>query len=108
MDKPRITVIGAGVIGLTSAIKLQESGYGVTVVATEVHPETTSSVAAALWFPYAASPPERVDAWSIQTFDDLRSLLVDDSSGVRLLDCRQVSDAPMDRPKWSLDVGDYR
>lgn len=36
MHEPRVAVIGAGVIGLTSAIELLEAGMRVTVHASEI------------------------------------------------------------------------
>jgi glycine/D-amino acid oxidase-like deaminating enzyme len=46
-----IAVLGAGVVGLTTALTLQESGYRVTVFARELPPHTTSDVAGAEWSP---------------------------------------------------------
>ena len=43
-------VVGAGVIGLTCAVRLLEAGHRVDVVARDLPLETTSSVAAAVWY----------------------------------------------------------
>ena len=57
----RVMVVGAGVIGLTCAVRLLEAGHRVDVVARDLPLETTSAVAAALWYPYRALPQDRVD-----------------------------------------------
>ncbi len=44
----RVIVVGAGVVGLTSAVRLLEAGHRVDVVARDLPLETTSAVAAAL------------------------------------------------------------
>ncbi len=46
-----IAVIGAGVIGLTTAIRLRRAGFGVRIFAERFTPGTTSDVAGALWAP---------------------------------------------------------
>ena len=48
----RVIVVGAGVIGLSCAVRLAESGYDVAVLARDLPLETTSAVAAAVWYPY--------------------------------------------------------
>jgi D-amino-acid oxidase len=48
-SKRAIVVLGAGVIGLTSALVLRRKGYPVTVVADRFAPHVTSVVAGALW-----------------------------------------------------------
>ena len=52
----RVIVVGAGVIGLTCAVRLAEDGHRVDVLARDLPLETTSVVAAALWYPYRALP----------------------------------------------------
>ncbi len=44
-----VVVIGAGVIGLTSALCLRRKGFGVTVLAERFAPRVTSVIAGALW-----------------------------------------------------------
>lgn len=46
-----LTVLGAGIIGLTTAHLLLERGFGVTVAAREFPPHTTSDIAGGLWAP---------------------------------------------------------
>jgi D-amino-acid oxidase len=94
-------VVGAGVIGLSVGIRLREAGVDAHVVAAERLDETTSSVAAALWYPYRALPRERVTAWSRETYADLVSLADHgNATGVRLVPGRElVRDAAGD-PWW--------
>jgi D-amino-acid oxidase len=80
----RVIVVGAGVIGLSCAVRLLEQGHRVDVLARDLPLETTSAVAAALWYPYRAYPFERVTAWSGATFTALERLSYDDASGVRM------------------------
>ncbi|MGZ4639930.1 MAG: FAD-dependent oxidoreductase [Actinomycetes bacterium] len=70
----RVIVVGAGVMGLTCAIRLREAGYDAHVLARDLPPETTSAVAAALWYPYRALPQEKVTRWSKATYDELARL----------------------------------
>jgi D-amino-acid oxidase len=58
----RAIVVGAGVVGLTTAVCLREAGIAADVVAREEPQDTTSAVAAALWYPYRALPQARVTA----------------------------------------------
>jgi D-amino-acid oxidase len=70
----RVMVAGAGVVGLTCAVRLLEAGHRVDVVARDLPRETTSAVAAALWYPYRALPQDRVTAWSSTTYAALAAL----------------------------------
>jgi D-amino-acid oxidase len=78
------TVLGAGVIGLTSAVVLLQRGCRVTILARELPWRTTSAVAAALWFPYEARPPRRVHAWARTTYRELVRLAETPAAGVAL------------------------
>src|SRR3954463_16543440 len=81
---PEVLVVGAGVVGLTAAIRLREAGVGADVVAREPPAATTSAVAAALWSPYRAFPRERVEGWSARGFEVLSALADEPASGVRM------------------------
>jgi D-amino-acid oxidase len=70
----RITVVGAGVVGLTCAVRLAEAGYAVDVLARELPLETTSAVAGGLWLPFLAEPVEAVTRWSLLTRSALQEL----------------------------------
>jgi glycine/D-amino acid oxidase-like deaminating enzyme len=52
-----IAVLGAGVMGLTSALILARGGRSVTVYADVMHPHTTSNIAGALWLPSGLYDP---------------------------------------------------
>lgn len=55
-----ITIVGAGVAGLTCALALQNCGLSVLVAARALPPHTVSDRAAALWLPLLAEPRQRV------------------------------------------------
>ena len=46
-----VAVLGAGVVGLTTARLVQEAGYPVTIYAEALPPETTSNIAGGQWYP---------------------------------------------------------
>jgi D-amino-acid oxidase len=96
----RAVVVGAGVVGLTTAVRLREAGIDANVVARDAPLDTTSAVAAALWYPYRALPAERVTAWSARTYSALGALADVPDSGVRMLTGteRLAPDAP--DPWW--------
>jgi D-amino-acid oxidase len=81
----KAVVVGAGVVGLTTAVRLREAGVDAHVVARDEPLGTTSAVAAALWYPYRALPAERVTAWSAETYAALARLAGVAGSGVRML-----------------------
>ncbi|KAK3089968.1 hypothetical protein FSP39_008105 [Pinctada imbricata] len=58
--KPKICVIGAGVIGVTSAFCIQEQvpGTEVTIIADTFSPSTTSDGSAGFWLPFLVSQQE--------------------------------------------------
>lgn len=97
----RVVVIGAGVVGLSCAVRLLERGHDVGVVARDLPLETTSSVAAALWYPHRAYPFEQVTAWGRTTYDELSRLAGDEASGVRMLEGTQLLRARAPRPWWA-------
>jgi len=61
-DGRRAAVVGAGVMGLTTALLLLRQGYEVTVYGAELPPNTTSNIAGAFWQPSTLYDPAKVDA----------------------------------------------
>ena len=102
-------VIGAGVSGLTCAVLLAEGGYGPIIFAEETGQETTSAVAAAIWFPYDAEPVDAVIAWSLETFAILRELSAVAGSGVSMIELRSFTRCgELAIPDWALPLGASR
>jgi D-amino-acid oxidase len=112
---PRITVVGAGVVGLSCAVRLAEAGHPVDVLARELPLETTSATAGGLWLPFLAEPAEAVARWARLTLDALTELAdpadplgADPKSGqptgVALRDGYLLGLGGM-RPPWSEGIG---
>ncbi|MCW2797105.1 MAG: hypothetical protein JWM79_2602 [Nocardioides sp.] len=94
-------VVGAGVVGLSCAVRLLEAGHRVDVVARDLPLETTSAVAAAIWYPYRALPQDRVTAWSTRTYAAFASMAASEpDAGVRLVPGTEVLRAPRADPWW--------
>ena len=96
----RVLVVGAGVVGLSCAVRLLEAGHRVDVVARDLPLETTSAVAAALWYPYRALPQDRVTAWSATSYAAFAALAADDGTGVRMRWGTEVLPEPRADPWW--------
>ncbi|MFB7636976.1 FAD-dependent oxidoreductase [Streptomyces sp. NPDC056149] len=64
---PEISVVGGGVIGLSSAIVLAEAGHRVRVLARDGAGGTTSAVAGGLCWPYRIRPYEEAVRWSLRS-----------------------------------------
>ncbi|KAM6182000.1 D-aspartate oxidase [Erethizon dorsatum] len=78
MDTVRIAVIGAGVIGLSTAVCISElvPQCSVTIIADKFTPDTTSDVAAGILIPhvYPDTPIYTQKRWFRDTFDHLSSI----------------------------------
>jgi D-amino-acid oxidase len=83
-DPPDVTVIGAGVNGLTTAICLAEAGISVAIHAAEPPAQTTSIAAGAVWGAHLVGADKRVRPWAAQTLDVLTGLAAAGHSFVRV------------------------
>ena len=98
-------MVGAGVVGLTCAVRLLEAGLRVDVVARDLPLETTSVVAAAIWYPYRALPQDRVTAWSRTSYAVFDALAdTDPDSGVRMVTGTEVFARRQPEPWWRSAV----
>jgi D-amino-acid oxidase len=104
----KITVVGAGVTGLVTALTLEERGHDVRVVAAASGDAITSSVAGACWFPYRAGPPDRVAAWAAETRAWLTRLADDPDAGVAVITGYEITDDPsptaVTTPWWAAHI----
>lgn len=101
-----VTVVGAGVIGLTTALALEEHGHTVRVVAAATGELTTSAVAGAVWFPYRAGPPAKVARWAAHTRTWLEALAwIDPVAGVDVLTGYEITnDDGRQIPWWAAAI----
>ena len=94
-------------IGLTCALRLAEAGFGVRVVARETGELTTSSVAAAVWYPYRAYPFERVLGWAEASYDEFVALArTAPAAGVRMRAGTELLPEDGPDPWWAAAVPD--
>jgi D-amino-acid oxidase len=83
-DPADVTVIGAGVVGLTTAVRLAEAGLAVAVHAAEPPLQTTSLAAGAIWGPHLVGPTDRVAHWAARTLSTLHELIASGHPFVQL------------------------
>jgi D-amino-acid oxidase len=100
----RVIVVGAGVVGLSCAVRLLEDGHRVDVLARDLPLETTSAVAAALWYPYRAFPFEQVTGWSARSYREFATLAGLPGTGVRMLEGTELHRARTPDPWWTSAV----
>ena len=85
---PDIIVIGSGVIGLSSALCLQHSGYDAKIVTRELPTQTTSMAAGAVWS--GSDLHGRSRCWAADTLDRFLALSKESNSGVTKQRMREV------------------
>lgn len=103
-ERSRVTVVGAGIVGLACAMRLAEAGHQVTIRARDFGGDTTSSVAAAIWFPYRAYPEHKVITWGARGYQVLAELTGTAGSGVRMRSGRQLFRESTPDPWWMSAV----
>lgn len=103
-----VTIVGGGVIGYTCALELARAGHSVAVVSADPPERTTSAVAAAIWFPYAAGPADAVGRWGDVSLSVFTGLAGRDDTGVRMrsgLVLHRDEDPDL---SWTSSVPDHR
>jgi D-amino-acid oxidase len=102
----RVIVVGAGVIGLSCAVRLLEAGHRVDVVARDLPLESTSAVAAAIWYPYRALPQDLVTTWSKASYAAFEALAQQSDTGVSVVVGTEVFRSRAPDPWWRAAVPD--
>jgi D-amino-acid oxidase len=103
-----VLVVGAGVIGLTTAMCLAESGLSVGIRTASPPEATTSAAAGAIWGPVMTGPPDRTREWARTGLAAFRALQDDPGTGVRAVNGREVSRVPAQPPHWTGLLADLR
>jgi D-amino-acid oxidase len=103
-EKRNAAVIGGGVIGLSTALALQDAGFTVTLYARDLIPNTTSNVSGAQWTPSSLFDADRIDAAFRTQYVRAATIayaryqtLLGDDYGVRWIenyDCHDEPDSP--------------
>ncbi|MBB3049393.1 D-amino-acid oxidase [Prauserella isguenensis] len=101
----RVVVVGAGVVGLSCAVRLAERGRDVTVVTDREPGDTTSVVAGGLIYPRHAEPVDRCARWTATTVEEFRRLADVPGTGVRFVPGRLLRRAERPVPEWAEAVG---
>lgn len=87
----RIAVVGGGVIGYSTAIRLAERGHSVTLISGQEPLETTSATAAAYWAPYWIGQYDQ--RWASDTLQALQQLATEPGTGVAITPAEEWLDA---------------
>jgi D-amino-acid oxidase len=97
----QITVAGAGVIGLTTALVLERVGHHVRIIARERALDATSGAAGAIWLPVRIEPGGREFTWAMRSYRVFRELAANTpEAGVDDLDACEVAEEA-ERPWWA-------
>src|SRR5260221_5850982 len=103
-----ILVLGAGVSGLTTGLRLLEDGHRVRVWAKALPPATTSDGAAVVWDPCEAYPGDRGAAGGAVAYQAFERLASVAGSGVLLSEVLELLPSAMPDPWWVTAVSDFR
>jgi len=101
-------VVGAGVVGLSTAISLAEAGLSTRVVAAEPPSRVTSVAAGAIWGPVRCGPDDRCLEWARTGLAALTALTDEPSAGVHLTHGREVARTAATPPAWAGLLADLR
>lgn len=105
--RPHVLVLGAGIIGLTTARTLQDEGYDVEIWASDTLKNTCSSVAAAFWYPYVIQPEEAVLDWGISTLEKFKSMEQDTDSGICKRQINALFTEATPDPVWATEIPSF-
>lgn len=105
---PTVTIVGCGVIGLTTGVLLREAGIEATIVTRDLPAHTTSDIAAAVWYPTMVQPMDRALEWGRRSLSVLYDLAGRRETGVYVAVVRQYLLAAEDPPFARMVRGYHR
>ncbi|HUP27322.1 MAG TPA: FAD-dependent oxidoreductase [Chloroflexia bacterium] len=108
VESMNIVVVGCGVSGLTTGVRLLEEGHNVEIWARDLPPNTVSNVAAAIWHPYKAYPIDRVVEWGRKSFEVFSELSGDPATGIIMREAVEIYSTEVPDPEWRDCVRQFR
>jgi D-amino-acid oxidase len=103
----RVVVVGAGVSGLTTAVRLAESGLRPRILAQDRPAATSSAAAGAIWDPTYARHSRR-DLWATRTYEVFAALAAAGLPGIRMVAAFEASRRPIPPPPYASHLPHYR
>jgi len=100
LEAADVVVVGAGVIGLTIAVRLVESGRAVVVLTDREPQRTTSAAAGAMLGISGALPDDPATRWTQAATPVFDQLADDPASGVHLVHGQIVTNFADESPPW--------
>ncbi|AHY47800.1 FAD dependent oxidoreductase [Rubrobacter radiotolerans] len=101
-----VAVVGGGVAGLSTAVRLLEIGRSVCVLSADPPQKTTSNLAAAVWYPTEFGRQDGVLAWARRAYDVFRELSGTEGSGVVMRETLMLLRTPDEgSPWWAEAIG---
>ncbi len=100
LESSSVAVVGAGVVGLTTALELLRAGASVTVYSAPGSLTAASWAAPALFTPYAGPDEARFRRWTEHSWAALSALAREPKSGVTIGELREYFYAPPEQRPW--------
>jgi len=97
---PDALVVGAGVVGLTTAISLAEGGLATHVLAAAPPQQSTSFAAGAIWGPVRTDGSARSLEWSRVGLEVLSELAAEPGTAIRQVSGIEVAATVATPPEW--------
>lgn len=93
--------------GLSCAMRLLDAGHDVRVWAKARALDSTSGVAAALWYPFHAGPPELATRWAMASYAVFKALALDSASGVVMRDGWELFNGAPEAAGWRAELDGF-
>ena len=107
VNKGHCLVIGGGVSGLSTGIRLLENGWIVDLWSSKFSPNTTSDIAAALWYPFLSAPVEKTNLWGSNTYDVLKEFSTIPDAGISMTQTYEYFREIQSDPLWKDSVDKF-